>query len=123
MSQLISALAPTFAVLALGRVLCAMTHGLMWSVIAPIGIRLVPADPRGSGHHGGLRRYRTGPGGRQPADRGLSALWAGDVAVVAITVAVVVVLVAARLTLPQMAATEAGQERRRSSAHAATGGC
>ena len=29
-SQLISALAPTFAVLAGGRVLCALTHGLMW---------------------------------------------------------------------------------------------
>jgi hypothetical protein len=42
-SQLISALAPNFAVLAGGRVLCAVTHGLMWSVIAPIGARLVPA--------------------------------------------------------------------------------
>ena len=29
-SQLISALAPNFAVLAGGRVLCALTHGLMW---------------------------------------------------------------------------------------------
>ena len=48
-SQLISALAPTFTVLAAGRVLCAVTHGLMWSVIAPIGARLVrspiPAGP------------------------------------------------------------------------------
>lgn len=42
-SQLISALAPTFAVLAAGRVLCALTHRLMWSVVAPIGARLVPA--------------------------------------------------------------------------------
>jgi predicted MFS family arabinose efflux permease len=42
-SQLISALAPNFAVLGGGRVLCAVTHGLMWSVIAPIGARLVPA--------------------------------------------------------------------------------
>ena len=41
-SQLISALAPSFTVLALGRVLCALTHGLMWSVVAPIGVRLVP---------------------------------------------------------------------------------
>ncbi len=46
-SQLISALAPTFAVLAVGRVLCALTHGLMWSVIAPIGARLVPATHAG----------------------------------------------------------------------------
>ena len=40
-SQLISAFAPNFTVLAGGRVLCALTHGLMWSVIAPIGARLV----------------------------------------------------------------------------------
>src|ERR1700750_886831 len=31
LSQLISAAAPNFAVLAGGRVLCALTHGLMWS--------------------------------------------------------------------------------------------
>src|SRR5262245_32077344 len=46
-SQLISALAPNFAVLVGGRVLCALTHGLMWSVIAPIGARLVPATHAG----------------------------------------------------------------------------
>ena len=46
-SQLISAFAPNFAVLAGGRVLCALTHGLMWSVIAPIGVRLVPASHAG----------------------------------------------------------------------------
>ncbi|HEX2401788.1 MAG TPA: MFS transporter, partial [Mycobacterium sp.] len=46
-SQLISALAPNFTVLAGGRVLCALTHGLMWSVIAPIGARLVPATHTG----------------------------------------------------------------------------
>ena len=47
LSQLISALAPNFAVLAVGRVLCAVTHGLLWSVIAPIATRLVPPS------HGG----------------------------------------------------------------------
>ena len=46
-SQLISAMAPDFAVLAGGRMLCAVTHGLMWSVIAPIGARLVPATHAG----------------------------------------------------------------------------
>src|SRR5215468_1957638 len=46
-SQLISALAPDFTVLVCGRVLCAFTHGLMWSVIAPIGARLVPATHAG----------------------------------------------------------------------------
>ncbi|HWS91104.1 MAG TPA: MFS transporter, partial [Mycobacterium sp.] len=46
-SQLISALAPNFAVLAAGRVLCAVTHGLLWSVIAPIATRLVPPSHAG----------------------------------------------------------------------------
>src|SRR6202023_2596877 len=41
-SQLISALAPNFAVLAAGRVLCGIPHGLLWSVIAPMATRLVP---------------------------------------------------------------------------------
>jgi predicted MFS family arabinose efflux permease len=41
-SQLISALAPNFTVLAGGRVFCALMHGLMWSVIAPIGATLPP---------------------------------------------------------------------------------
>lgn len=46
-SQLVSALAPNFAVLAAGRVLCAVTHGLLWAVIAPIATRLVPPSHAG----------------------------------------------------------------------------
>lgn len=45
-SQLVSALAPNFEVLACGRVVCAVTHGLMFAVVAPIAVRLVrPAMP------------------------------------------------------------------------------
>ena len=46
-SQLISAVAPNFVVLAGGRVLSAITHGLMLSVLAPIATRLVPASHSG----------------------------------------------------------------------------
>lgn len=46
-SQVLSALAPGLALLAASRVLCALTHGLMWSIIAPIGARLVPASHTG----------------------------------------------------------------------------
>jgi len=42
-SQLISAVAPNFIVLAGGRVLSAITHGLMLSVLAPIATRLTKA--------------------------------------------------------------------------------
>ena len=113
-SQLISALAPTFAVLALGRVLCAMTHGLMWSVIAPIGTRLVPATHAARA----TMAVYVGTGLAlvvgSPLTAALSARWGWRLAVAAITVAAVVVLIAARLALPQMATSaEAEQPSRR----------
>lgn len=102
-SQLISACAPTFAVLALGRVLCALTHGLMWSVVAPIGTRLVPATHAARA----TMAVYVGTGLAlvvgSPLTAALSELWGWRLAVVAITVAAAAVLVAARLVLPQMA--------------------
>jgi predicted MFS family arabinose efflux permease len=101
-SQLISALAPSFAVLALGRVLCALTHGLMWSVIAPIGTRLVPASHAARAtmavYVGTALALVVG----SPLTAAMSALWGWRLAVVAITVAGAVVLVVARLMLPVM---------------------
>jgi len=113
-SQLISALAPTFAVLALGRILCALTHGLMWSVIAPIGARMVPATHAARA----TMAVYVGTGLAlvvgSPLTAALSERWGWRPAVVAITVAAVIVLIAARLSLPQMATTaEAVRERRR----------
>lgn len=103
-SQLISALAPTFEVLALGRVLCALTHGLMWSVIAPIAVRLVPATHAARA----TMAVYVGTGLAlvvgSPLTAALSDLWGWRLAVVAITAAALAVLVAARLTLPAMAA-------------------
>jgi predicted MFS family arabinose efflux permease len=111
-SQLISALAPTFAVLALGRVLCAMTHGLMWSVIAPIGTRMVPATHAARA----TMAVYVGTGLAlvvgSPLTAALSELWGWRLAVAAITVAALVVLVAARLTLPQMAMAAAAVQQR-----------
>jgi predicted MFS family arabinose efflux permease len=103
-SQLISALAPTFEVLVLGRVLCALTHGLMWSVIAPIGARLVPAT-----HAARATMAVYGGTGLalvvgSPLTAVLSELWGWRLAVITITGAAAAVLVAARLTLPLMAA-------------------
>jgi predicted MFS family arabinose efflux permease len=42
-AQVLSAIAPGIGWLAASRVLSAVTHGLMWSIIVPIGARLVPA--------------------------------------------------------------------------------
>jgi len=90
-SQLISALAPNFAVLAGGRVLCAVTHGLMWSVIAPIGARLVPATHTA---------------------RATTAIYVGTTLAL-VTVAAAAVTIAAWATLPPMAlaAGDAGSAR------------
>ena len=113
-SQLISALAPSFAVLVLGRVLCAMTHGLMWSVIAPIGVRMVPASHAARA----TMAVYIGTGLAlvigSPLTAALSESWGWRLAVAAITVAAVVVLVATRFALPLMALPAgAAQERRR----------
>ncbi len=101
-SQLISALAPTFAVLAVGRVLCALTHGLMWSVIAPIAVRMVPPDYAARA----TAAVYVGTGLAlvvgNPLTAAMSELWGWRLAVGAITLAAVAVTVAARLTLPFM---------------------
>ena len=105
-SQVISALAPNFAVLAAGRVLCALTHGLLWSVIAPIATRLVPPSHAGrattSIYVGTSLALVVG----SPLTAALSLMWGWRLAVVCITVAAAVVTVAARLVLPEMVLSE-----------------
>ncbi|MCV7101464.1 MFS transporter [Mycobacterium palustre] len=101
-SQLISALAPNFAVLAAGRVLCAVTHGLLWSVIAPIATRLVPPSHAGratmSIYIGTSLALVIG----SPLTAAMSLMWGWRLAAVCVTVAAAVVTVAARLLLPAM---------------------
>ncbi len=101
-SQLISALAPNFAVLAGGRVLCAVTHGLMWSVIAPIGARLVPATHTGRAtaaiYVGTTLALVVG----NPLTAAMSELWGWRRAVVAVAVAAAAVTVMAWVMLPPM---------------------
>jgi predicted MFS family arabinose efflux permease len=101
-SQLVSALAPDFAVLAGGRVLCALTHGLMWSVIAPIGARLMPVTHAGRAttaiYAGTTLALVVG----NPLTAAMSQLWGWRLAVVVVTVAAAAVTVAAWTTLPPM---------------------
>ena len=105
-SQLISALAPNFAVLAAGRVLCAVTHGLLWSVIAPIATRLVPPSHAGrattSIYVGTSLALVVG----SPLTAAMSWMWGWRLAVVSVTVAAAIVTVAARVMLPAMVLTE-----------------
>jgi predicted MFS family arabinose efflux permease len=102
-SQLISALAPNFAVLAGGRVLCAITHGLMWSVIAPIGARLVPATHAGratTAVYGGTSLALVVG---NPLTAAMSDLWGWRLAVLLVMAAAAAVTVAAWVALPPMA--------------------
>jgi predicted MFS family arabinose efflux permease len=104
-SQLISALAPNFAVLAAGRVLCAVTHGLLWSVIAPTATRLVPPSHAGratmSIYVGTSLALVIG----SPLTAAMSLMWGWRLAAVCVTVSAAVVTVAARLLLPELVLT------------------
>jgi predicted MFS family arabinose efflux permease len=46
-SQVAAAVAPTFAVLVVARLLSALAHGVFWATIAPIAARLVPPGQGG----------------------------------------------------------------------------
>jgi predicted MFS family arabinose efflux permease len=101
-SQLASAAAPNFAVLAGSRVLCALTHGLMWSVIAPIATRLVPSSHSGRAtttiYVGTSLALVLG----NPLTAAMSLLWGWRLAVVAVSVAAALVTVATWVVLPAM---------------------
>jgi predicted MFS family arabinose efflux permease len=101
-SQLISALAPNFAVLAGGRMLCALTHGLMWSVIAPIGVRLVPPTHAGRATTAVYVGTSLALVAGNPLTAAMSQLWGWRLAVVLVTAAAAAVTVAARAMLPRM---------------------
>ncbi len=105
-SQLISALAPNFAVLAVGRVLCAVTHGLLWSIIAPIATRLVPPSHAGratmSIYVGTSLALVIG----SPLTAAMSLMWGWRPAAVFVTIAAAVVTVAAWLLLPELVLTD-----------------
>jgi predicted MFS family arabinose efflux permease len=46
-SQFAAAMAPTFLVLMLARLICALAHGIFWSTIAPVAARLAPPSQAG----------------------------------------------------------------------------
>ncbi len=102
-SQLISAVAPNFVVLAGGRVLSAITHGLMLSVIAPIATRLVPASHSGRATTTIYVGISLAVVVGSPATAAISLLWGWRLAVVSVTVVAAAVTVAAWAVLPVLA--------------------
>jgi predicted MFS family arabinose efflux permease len=105
-SQLMSALAPNFVVLAGGRVLCAVTHGLMWSVIAPLGARLVPATHVGRATTAVYIGTSVALVVGNPLTAAMSQLWGWRLAVIVVTIAAAVITAAAWLALPRMALSD-----------------
>lgn len=101
-AQTVSAVAPDFLVLGAGRVSAALTHGLMWSVIAPIGVRLVPPSHAGRAttavYVGSALALVVG----SPLTAAMSQLWGWRPAFAVIAVAAAAVTVAARLLIPLM---------------------
>lgn len=101
-SQALSALSPGFAMLAASRVLCALTHGLMWSIVVPIGVRLLPPNHTGRAatavYIGTSAALVVG----NPTTTWLSETWGWRPAVAAVAVAAACVALLARLVLPPM---------------------
>jgi predicted MFS family arabinose efflux permease len=99
-SQLISAVAPNFVVLAGGRALSAITHGLMLSVVAPIATRLVPASHSGRAttviYVGISLAVVVG----SPATAAMSYLWGWRLAVASVAAVAAMVTAAAWVVLP-----------------------
>ena len=101
-SQLISALAPNFLVLAGGRLLCAVTHGLMWSVIAPIGARLVPPTHSGRATTAVYLGTSIALVAGSPLTAAMSQMWGWRAAVIVVTVGAAVITAAAWTVLPRL---------------------
>ncbi|HEY2242508.1 MAG TPA: MFS transporter [Streptosporangiaceae bacterium] len=47
LSQFMVAIAPDYAIVLAARVLCALAHGVFWSMLAPVAVRLVPPGQGG----------------------------------------------------------------------------
>ena len=107
-AQALSALAPGLAWLAASRVLCAVTHGLMWSIIVPIGARLVPATHTGRAttavYLGSSAALVVG----NPLTNSMSQAWGWRPTVAVMAVAAGAITLLARAVLPAMAVSAAG---------------
>src|SRR6202047_1411488 len=110
-SQLISALAPNFVVLACGRALSAVTHGLILSVIAPIATRLVPASHSGRATTSIYVGISLAVVVGSPATAAMSLLWGWRIAVGAVAAIAAVVTVAAAAVLPPLSLSDEQRAR------------
>jgi len=106
-AQALSVLAPGLVWLAASRVLCAVTHGLMWSIIVPIGARLVPATHTGRAttavYVGSAAALTVG----NPLTNSMSQVWGWRPTVAVMAVAAGAITLLARAVLPAVAVSSA----------------
>ncbi|WP_319450033.1 MULTISPECIES: MFS transporter [unclassified Mycobacterium] len=105
-SQVLSALAPGLGMLAASRVLCAVTHGLMWAIVVPIGTRLVPATHAGRAtaavYVGTSAALVVG----NPLTSSMSQAWGWRPTVAALAITAAAVTMVALAVLPAMPAVD-----------------
>src|ERR1700742_3793399 len=61
LSQFVVAAAPDYAVVLAARILCALAHGVFWSMLAPVAARLAPPGHAGRAPALGFARAPTAP--------------------------------------------------------------
>jgi predicted MFS family arabinose efflux permease len=110
-SQVISALAPNFVVLACGRALSAVTHGLILSVMAPIATRLVPASHSGRATTSIYVGISLAVVVGSPATAAMSLLWGWRIAVASVAAIAAAVTIAAAAVLPALSLTDEQRAR------------
>ena len=109
-SQLVMAVAPDYAVLLAARLLCALAHGVFWSVLAPVAARLAPPGKAG-------RATATVFAGNSlalvlgvPLTTALGQLTGWRIAMAVVGAAAVASAAGLRMTMPPLPADQAGAE-------------
>ena len=107
LSQFIVAVAPDYAVVLAARVLCALTHGVFWAMLAPVAARLAPSGQGGRATAMVFVGNSLALVGGIPLGTALGHAVGWRAAMAALGVAAVPSAVALRRILPELPATPA----------------
>ena len=108
LSQFVVAAAPDYAVVLAARVVCALTHGVFWSMLAPVAARLAPPGQAGRATALVFAGNSLALVGGIPLGTALGHAVGWRAAMAAIGLAAVLSAVALRRVLPELRADSAG---------------
>jgi predicted MFS family arabinose efflux permease len=108
LSQFVVAAAPDYAVVLAARVVCALTHGVFWSMLAPVAARLAPPGQAGRATALVFAGNSLALVGGIPLGTALGHAVGWRAAMAAIGLAAVLSAVALRRVLPELRADPAG---------------